>query len=659
MIDNFLTASLQGAIAFVLVWAVCKAMPRLPAVWRAWMWRLVLLKFALTLFGGLPFILPAAPPTPVVVSPSVPEPAVIPESSFDPVIPEVSEGPVVIAEPIAEAKPYPILLLLWATGLVGMTVRIGFGFSRARRLAAQAIPNDDSDLRELLEEVRSRAGYHAPVALCTTPDLPSPAVLGLGRRTLLLPAGFRSRPSEAVQAAFAHEVAHLVRRDCEWSLLGECVRAVFWFHPLVWLALREGRAEAEIAADRLARKWTDASPRDYAASLLTFVGPSAVGIRVPQVGAGLLHSTHELTRRFEAMSLNRYSRRTLAQLSCFGALPLAVILVPLRVASASPEVQAIDVPPAPGEEKLLLPLKRTRQETERLALKEGLNSGGSIGPRQSIDAVIRLERERTWDSHVIRDVKTGWEIEVLGMSHIEPGRSQSWSLAGRPLAHLLPFGASSGIPIVGDFERQLAIRFTDPAVRSVKGFFRIDGEGETPRPLEWTNTIIVPRRMHGNMVVAVQQGFPKDARKADFVLKYDLSPVPLTSLSVRSGSVVTDPAKWDGKVFTGDGFASGKPGFGYAPRKTDSVLSFKQPGRINGTLRVTVRLRNGQERIARSISANHPEITFKQHPELADSKVRSNWMVSGARRQDIAQIRLSVATSGMIVLRDLPLHPKE
>ena len=35
-----------------------------------------------------------------------------------------------------------------------------------------------------------------------------------------------------------HELAHIKRGDLLWSLVAAVVRAVFFFHPLVWLSDR-------------------------------------------------------------------------------------------------------------------------------------------------------------------------------------------------------------------------------------------------------------------------------------------------------------------------------------------------------------------------------------------------------------------------------------
>ena len=46
-----------------------------------------------------------------------------------------------------------------------------------------------------------------------------------------------------------HERAHIQRHDWVWQGFAQVMTAVFWFHPLVWLAAAQMRQEAEHAAD--------------------------------------------------------------------------------------------------------------------------------------------------------------------------------------------------------------------------------------------------------------------------------------------------------------------------------------------------------------------------------------------------------------------------
>src|SRR6185436_3626015 len=70
------------------------------------------------------------------------------------------------------------------------------------------------------------------------------------RPIVLMPAQEGRRWSAAWRAAaLEHEVAHLRRRDPLLEAAAELVCCLYWFHPLVWLAVRQLRTERELAAD--------------------------------------------------------------------------------------------------------------------------------------------------------------------------------------------------------------------------------------------------------------------------------------------------------------------------------------------------------------------------------------------------------------------------
>ncbi|MBB6050656.1 M56 family metallopeptidase [Armatimonas rosea] len=87
-----------------------------------------------------------------------------------------------------------------------------------------------------------------PVLLTTRSIVP--LACGTLRRRILLPHTALGWEPERLRAVLLHESAHLSRHDPLCQLLAELVRALFWFHPLVWLAVAQLRREAETACDR-------------------------------------------------------------------------------------------------------------------------------------------------------------------------------------------------------------------------------------------------------------------------------------------------------------------------------------------------------------------------------------------------------------------------
>jgi TonB family protein len=76
-----------------------------------------------------------------------------------------------------------------------------------------------------------------------------PAVIGL-RAKIVLPADFEVRYSvDERELILAHERIHLARRDVLGNALLATLRCVYWFNPLLWIAVDRFRRDQELACD--------------------------------------------------------------------------------------------------------------------------------------------------------------------------------------------------------------------------------------------------------------------------------------------------------------------------------------------------------------------------------------------------------------------------
>jgi beta-lactamase regulating signal transducer with metallopeptidase domain len=175
----------------------------------------------------------------------------------------------------ALALDVPWLVGAWAVGFVLAVSPIVRGLVGLNRLRARASP----------DPTRSNVLHSDAIS--------SPITWGVWRPVILLPAAASTWSNTQRDAALAHERAHIARRDWAVHLAVWSVCAVFWFHPLVWLARRALVREAEHAADDAVLA-TGVRPSDYAALLLSLArtrtppaalgaGPSWAGDRVRAV----------------------------------------------------------------------------------------------------------------------------------------------------------------------------------------------------------------------------------------------------------------------------------------------------------------------------------------------------------------------------------------
>uniref|UniRef100_UPI0021494199 M56 family metallopeptidase n=1 Tax=Tahibacter caeni TaxID=1453545 RepID=UPI0021494199 len=96
-----------------------------------------------------------------------------------------------------------------------------------------------------------------------------PCVSGLLRPGILLPTDFRERfDRRERRLVLAHEIAHLRRGDPFANAVAALLRALFWFNPLLHLALHRFRLDQELACDaRVLVRFPEAR-RCYAGAML-------------------------------------------------------------------------------------------------------------------------------------------------------------------------------------------------------------------------------------------------------------------------------------------------------------------------------------------------------------------------------------------------------
>ncbi len=136
-----------------------------------------------------------------------------------------------------------------------------------RRLARTATSLDTAEWRTLLDEERERADVDGPIAVLSSTHVSTPLAWGTRSPIILLPAESTTWPLEHRAVVLRHELAHIARGDALTQMLAGITCAVYWFHPLVWVAARKLRAEQERACDERVLS-SGTPPTEYAAHLL-------------------------------------------------------------------------------------------------------------------------------------------------------------------------------------------------------------------------------------------------------------------------------------------------------------------------------------------------------------------------------------------------------
>jgi beta-lactamase regulating signal transducer with metallopeptidase domain len=158
--------------------------------------------------------------------------------------------------------------IAWAGIAVISLARIVAGFCQVLALRRRSSPLDPATLAPELQNMLAQSLPSKSVAILLSDDISSPTAIGLLSPAIVLPAWLiRDLSSEELRQILLHELAHLRRRD-DWSnLLQKIVKALFFFHPVVWWMERQLSLEREMACDEAVLAQTG-NPRAYAQCLV-------------------------------------------------------------------------------------------------------------------------------------------------------------------------------------------------------------------------------------------------------------------------------------------------------------------------------------------------------------------------------------------------------
>ncbi|TWT35164.1 Regulatory protein BlaR1 [Posidoniimonas corsicana] len=234
--------------------------------------------------------------------------------------------------------------VLWLLGCMTLLARLAAAMVRLRKAAVQAAALEEPSWLSLTEELATGLGMSRRVWLVKSGQAAMPMTWGVWRPHILLPADCDAWSPERKRVVLLHELAHIQRRDSGWLMLTELVRAVYWVHPLVWVAARQMTAYREQACDDRVLN-AGHTPTDYAEHLLHIATQSA-GAMPPCAAAIGMARASELEGRVRLILDSARNRSALSRALAGGlALLLAAVAFPLAILHAAEQ----SGPAAPNE----------------------------------------------------------------------------------------------------------------------------------------------------------------------------------------------------------------------------------------------------------------------------------------------------------------------
>lgn len=142
------------------------------------------------------------------------------------------------------------LFVVWLTGFVASVLVNVIRYSRLRRSLERYEVDASHPVHHLASGLAAELGFRNPPRLVVSPDGVGPAVCGLSRATVILPTALIDEFDAAVlRPVLMHELLHARRGDPLVAAIQSVAACVWWYHPLVWWAIREADVVTERCVD--------------------------------------------------------------------------------------------------------------------------------------------------------------------------------------------------------------------------------------------------------------------------------------------------------------------------------------------------------------------------------------------------------------------------
>src|SRR5262245_47293015 len=241
-----------------------------------------------------------------------------------------------------------IVRTVWLAGVFLLLAQLAVDLRRLYRIRREGRPW--LERRDLAQSLASECGVRRKVEVLLHEGIPGPLTCGIWRPAILLPDEASEWNEDDLRRALVHELEHVRRGDWAIQLAARATCILYWFHPLVWVALRRLSLEAERAADDAVVR--SAEHTEYAEQLVSLAGRLSKARTQPALG---MANRSDLSARVTAL-LDASQRRgraglwaTASVLSVAGLVVLAI--APVRAVTQAEKQTAAPAPTPSAQSK--------------------------------------------------------------------------------------------------------------------------------------------------------------------------------------------------------------------------------------------------------------------------------------------------------------------
>lgn len=190
-----------------------------------------------------------------------------------------------------------LLSVIWIAGMIFAALFLLRSGIKMNRLKRSALPLQSLKVRRLYEQCLKESGIKRKLPVYSTAFLKSPIMTGIVQPKIYLPIALISDySSRDLRYMILHELQHYKYKDSFANLIMNTAGIVYWYHPLVWYALKEMRCDRELACDTSVLYILGENEcENYGNTLLNFAGKVSLA-PFPFV-SGLAGSMKQMRRR--------------------------------------------------------------------------------------------------------------------------------------------------------------------------------------------------------------------------------------------------------------------------------------------------------------------------------------------------------------------------
>ena len=304
-------------------------------------------------------------------------------------LPFQSDGPIFgMRVPVPDAASSEVWMTILPVALgvvwvVGAATVLAVWWMRSRRVARIAAGGTvlaEGREVEMLRRMERLSGVKRPLPLVATDTSLEPGVFGMWRPVLLWPRSIGGHlTDDQIEAIFAHEIAHVRRRDNLGAALQAVVQAIFWFHPLVWWMGARLVDERERACDEDVIR-LGSRPHVYAESILRtcqFYVEAPVACVAGVTGSDLKRRIEQIMRNRPSEPMGFWRKGFLA------AAGTMTLVVPIVFGAFNAPVEAqVRLARADTARQIVLHLKlNTHVEKRRFPAYALVRAADTLGPQ--------------------------------------------------------------------------------------------------------------------------------------------------------------------------------------------------------------------------------------------------------------------------------------